>query len=620
MPRIACILAAAILFLVAVSPPVAAQSVRPVVYQLMVRTFGNANETRKAGGSMAENGCGKFNGINEAALVSLKEMGFTHLWLTGVMEQASATAHPNRPGDDPDILKGLAGSPYAIKDYFDVCPDYAEVPVDRIYEFKLLLDRAHKLGLKVLVDFVPNHVSRAYASDVKPELSFGTSDNKNTFFERNNNFYYLNARHPGGGPPLRLPTHGKPGCDGQFEVEKEFGRVTGNNAITWAPVDGDWYETIKLNYGHDFTRGRDTSHLPGPETPPEEVPDTWRKMDGILAYWQKLGVDGFRVDMAHMVPMPFWSWSIQRARSRDGEVFFMAEAYDNDPAKLTDGNVLEALLASGFDAVYDDASYDVLHGIYTGPKWANDLNVLANDDAPLFHRSLRYSENHDEVRLANPKEWGGHGAAVGAPVTALLFALGRGPIMVYHGQEVGEPALGAEGYGGDDGRTSIFDYWSLPELQKWSNGGRYDGQRLDAAQKARRDWYGRLLRALNRPAFTFGRFYGLNHANADNPDFGRVDGEAASGHWLYAFLRSDPVSKASALVVVNLHPTRPMENVRVRMPAHAMEWMNHSGLELKAGCLLRPDIKVQAPAGELSNRGVALPPLPPGGVFLLELE
>lgn len=593
---------------------------RPVIYQLLVRTFGNTNETRKPGGTLAENGCGKFHDINGAALDALREFGVTHVWLTGVMEQASATSHPGRPGDDPDILKGLAGSPYAIKDYFDVCPDYAENPGERLREFRALLERAHARGLRILVDFVPNHVSRAYQSDVKPELTFGADDNKSVFFDRGNNFFYLGAGHPGDGPPLRLPTAGRPGCDGLFAGESTFGRVTGNNVASWQPNDGDWYETVKLNYGHDFTRGRDTSHLPGRDAKPSEVPDTWRKMDEILAYWQDLGVDGFRVDMAHMVPMEFWAWSIHRARSRAPEVFFTAEAYDNDPAKLTEGNVLEALLKAGFDSVYDDASYDIVHDIISGPKWANDLDNLNRDEAPLFHRSLRYAENHDEVRLASPLHWGGHGPAIGRPVTALLLGLGRGPLMIYHGQETGEPAAGAEGYAGDDGRTTIFDYWSLPTLQGWGNGGKFDGGKLPPETAALRAWYQRLLAALRHPAFVNGAFLPLNAANNDNPHFGRLPGESASGHWLYAYLRVDPATSRTVLVVVNLHPKEILRGVKIRIPEEALARTIAPNNGLSATCLLQPTRSIRATRAEATGEGISLPELEPANAWFFEFQ
>lgn len=548
---------------------------RPVIYQLMVRTFGNTNETRKPNGTLAENGCGKFNDINDTALGSLKKMGFTHIWLTGVLEQASGTAYPNRPADDPDILKGIAGSPYAIKDYFDVCPDYAVNPDQRIEEFKALLERCHALGLSAIIDFVPNHVARSYLSDGKPELSFGAGDRHDIFFDRDNHFYYLNSGDAGGGPPLKLPTTNKPGCDGLFVQETSFGRVTGNNVISWAPSINDWYETVKLNYGHDFTKGRNTADLPGPDANVSEVPKTWRTMDEILAYWQKMGVNGFRADMAHMVPMEFWRWAVKRARTREATAFFMAEAYDNDPAKLTDGHVLDELLNAGFDAVYDDPSYDILEGIYDAGKWANDLDPLTFT-GKRFHQSLRYAENHDEVRIASPKVWGGLGMKTGKPVSAVLFAMGRGPVMLYSGQEVGEPAAGAEGFGGDDARTSIFDYWSMPEFTKWVNGGKYDGGGLSDEQKSLRDWYSKLIRATQCPAFSNGEFYGLNHANKDNPKFGRVGDETASGHWLYAFLRHDPKSGQSFLIVANFHGSETLRDVNVSIPEDAWKFMGRT--------------------------------------------
>jgi glycosidase len=597
-----------------------AERSRPVIYQALVRIFGNTNETRKPNGSLAENGCGKFADFTDPALAAIRDLGCTHLWLTGAHEQASGTAWPDRPADDPDILKGIAGSPYAIRDYFDVCPDYATDPARRLEEFKELLARCRRHGLAPLIDFVPNHVARSYASDVKPELSFGSGDDRTAFFARDNHFYYLRDSDPGGGPPLRLPTAGKPGCDGLFGPEREFGRVSGNNVISWSPSAGDWYETVKLNYGHDFTRGRDTSQLPGPDAAPAAVPRTWRTMDEILAYWQQLGVAGFRVDMAHMIPLPFWHWAVTRARARQPGVFFCAEAYDNDPAKLTDGHVLDELLEAGFDAVYDDPAYDALEGIYDDGKWANDLDPLTFTGR-RFHQSLRYAENHDEVRLANPMVWGGHGMKVGRPVSAVLFGLGRGPVMLYHGQEVGEPAAGAEGFGGDDARTSIFDYWCMPEFAKWVNGGRFDGGRLSAGQRALRDWYRGLLQAIRQPAFVRGGFHGLNHANKDNPAFGRLAGETVSGHWLYAFLRHDAASGQSALMVANFHPTATLREVRIRIPDDArrfLERMENTPWRVTE-LLDAPPWEGAVAAGSLATEGLAVPDLTPCSARVLEV-
>jgi len=597
----------------------AAGKPRPVIYQLLVRTFGNTNETRKPNGNLKENGCGKFADITDAALESLREMGFTHLWLTGVLEQASGTAYPNRPADDPDILKGIAGSPYAITDYFDVCPDYAIDPSTRLDEFKDLLGRCRIHDFKVIIDFVPNHVARSYQSDVRPDLSFGLGDDSSVFFSRHNHFFYLQPSHPGEGPPLKLPMADRSGCDGLFEAETDCGRVTGNNVVSWAPGIHDWFETVKLNYGHDFTTGRDTSHLPGAKTRPEDVPKTWRTMDEILGYWQRIGVDGFRADMAHMIPMEFWHWVVNRCRARDPDVFFCAEAYDGDPTKLTNGNVLDELIDAGFDAVYDDPAYDVLEGLYDSAKWANDLDPLTFI-GKRFHYSLRYAENHDEVRVANPQQWGGHGMMVGKPVTAVLFTMGRGPLMIYHGQEVGEPAVGAEGFCGDNSRTSIFDYWSLPELAKWVNGGRFDGGRLSAEQRSLRDWYGKLIRATKARAFTHGEFYGLNHANKENADFGRLGDESVSGHWLYAFLRRDGKSGQAFLVVANFHGTETLRDVKIRVPLDARMFVGLSGYENWVfSDRLDSDWSGSVACADLESTGLAMPDLPPCSAMLLEI-
>ncbi|HEX8279905.1 MAG TPA: alpha-amylase family glycosyl hydrolase [Chthoniobacterales bacterium] len=557
------------------------------IYQLFVRLFSNTNETRKQNGTLAENGVGKFSGINDAALTSLREMGFSHIWLTGVVQQATGTDYSSigQPADDPDLLKGIAGSPYAIKDYFDVCPDYADAPENRLDEFKALIERMHGHGLKALIDFVPNHVARSYASDVKPELDFGKNDDTSKPFHPQNNFFYLKAG--GGGPPLRLPTvkDGKPvsptcklpgiECDGLFAPEKEHGRVTGNNQATWTPSLDDWYETVKLNYGFDFTAAsKNVREYPNASAPDKPVPDTWKKMDQVLAYWQSLGVDGFRCDMAHMEPPEFWSWAIAQARERNPEVVFLAEAYDNDPAKVPatnskETNVMFHLLKAGFTGVYDDPTYKTLKKIYEGPAWANDLD----DNRPnplIFENSLRYAENHDEVRLAAKSQWGGHGMKVGPAICAILYGLSRGPVMLYNGQEVGEPGAGVEGFGSDDSRTSIFDYWAMPELTKWVNGHAYDGGKLSGPQKELRATYGRLLRLMNEPAFRNGRTFPLNKANNNNPRYGRIAGETASGHWLYSFLRIDDASGQKFLVVVNLHPSETLKDVRINIPADAL--------------------------------------------------
>jgi len=614
------------------------------IYQFLPRIFGNTNETRKPNGSLEENGAGKFSDLNETSLAAIREMGFTHIWPTGVLQQATATDYSGigEPADDPDLLKGLAGSPYAIKDYFDVCPDYAEVPANRLDEFRAMIDRIHKAGLKVIIDFVPNHVARSYHSTIRPDLTFGSGDDRTKFFAAQNNFFWLTSESgaSGNGPPLRLPTvdaNGNPTSptskvaktrsDGLFAMETEHGRVTGNNLASWEPDAGSWYETVKLNYGFHYADPRkETRAFPHGDHQDIPIPDTWRKMDEIISYWQGFGIDGFRVDMAHMVPPEFWRWMISRARERNREVFFAAEAYENDPAKVpsgdraTDsGSVMGDLLASGFDAVYDDATYDKLKEIYDGGAWANDLDRLGMA-TPVFERSLCYSENHDEVRLAGKNQWANIGMEVGRPVSALLFALSRGPAMLYSGQEVGEPAEGAEGFGGDDARTSIFDYWSMPELAKWVNQKTFDGARLSPAQTALRTFYSELLHLVSEPAFSHGDFLPLNPSNVENPAYGRVPGEQASGHWVYSFLRRDPTTGQAFLVVINLHPSQTFGETHILFPEKSIDFLAlDAATPIEMTSRLGEKAKIRTSRAELLKTGFPAGSLKPLTPYFFEI-
>ena len=586
----------------------------------MVRHFGNTNETRKPNGTIEENGCGKFNDINDTALLELKKLGISHIWLTGVLEQASSTAYPDRPADSPLLLKGKAGSPYAVRDYFDVCPDYAIDPAKRLDEFRSLLNRIKSHGLKAIIDFIPNHVARSYSSDVYPSLSFGEKDDPSHFYHPNNNFFYLGDLHPGGGPPLTLPSDDTTTA---YPPEAVHGKVTGNNAITWAPSRNDWYETIKLNYGHNFTVGppRPELHpMPSSDSPLEETPDTWQKMDTILAYWQDMGVEGFRVDMAHMIPMAYWQWQIRRCRQRHSSVYFMAEAYDGDPAKMTEANVLDELLAAGYDAVYDAPSYETIKHVIEQDKWANDIDEAADPFSPRFHKVLRYAENHDEVRIASPKQWGAAGMEIGKPVSAILFGLGRGPLMIYSGQETGEPADGSEGFSGDDSRTSIYDYWSLPSFTPWVNNHQYDGSILTKKQQDLRKFYTQLLHTCAEPAFTQGDFYGLNHANLNNSNYGRIDGEYCSGHWLYSFLRCDAKSGQAFLIVVNLHPSKSLENVHIQIPEHATDWLARPSDNITFTDRLGSSVTADSTITELHKEGLSLGDLSAKVAMYLQIE
>jgi glycosidase len=585
---------------------------RPVIYQLVLRLFSNVKNVNEWDGDLAVNGVGKFAHLDETALAALQELGVTHLWLTGLLQQATNTDYSHlaspQPADDPDILKGKAGSFYAIKDYFDVCPDYALDPDARLDEFSELVGRIHDAGLKVLIDFVPNHVARTYQSDVRPELDFGAADDATVFFSPQNNFFYL-VDPPG--QVLHLPEPAQwprpAGADGTLETEDNDGdppgdvpKATGNNQTAVELSEFDWYETIKLNYGFNFVTG---------ETSYEPIPDTWQKMDDVLAYWQGLGVDGFRCDFAHYVPVEAWQYLIGGARERDGGVYFFAEAYQGDAPP---GFTFENLLKAGFDAIYDDAAYDTLKGVFCCGHWANDLETILNGQSDYLKRhQLHYAENHDERRIASPVVAGdnpdgsGFGSyQAGRPVSALLYLLSTGPLLLFNGQEVGEEAAGAEGFGGDDGRTTIFDYWTMPRVAQWVNHYQFDGGQLEPGRRALRRWYADLIALAAQPGFATGDFYSLQYLNKDNWRY-------SSGQYVFSFLRYDTTAGAAWLVVANLSNINHGFDLRV-----ARQAIGFMGFDAEHGKLVFQDVfdadkaplTVAAKSSETKGIPIALTP------------
>ncbi|HEY1006063.1 MAG TPA: alpha-amylase family glycosyl hydrolase [Sphingobacteriaceae bacterium] len=498
-----------------------------VVYQMLVRLFGNKVTTNAYYGSRDENGVGKFRDITDGALTELKKLGVTHIWYTGVLEHATMTdysAEGIRP-DDPDIVKGRAGSPYAIKDYYDVDPDLAVDVRNRMAEFGDLVSRTHRHGLKVLIDFVPNHVARTYHSDAKPAgvEDFGASDDKTRAFDVKNDFYYIPDRHfvvpegtNAGGDGFTSPLK-----DGRFD---EFpAKATGNNVFSERPGLGDWSETIKLNYGVDHAKNK---------TYFDPIPPVWLKMRDILLFWAGKNVDGFRCDVAEMVPVEFWSWVIPEVRKVRPDILFLAEAYN--PAEY--GKFLHA---GKFDLLYDKVGlYDAVKRLIRNEPNADvkDITRVWKEESRGFSsRMLRFLENHDEERVASAGFAGDPWLAV--PGMVVSATLSGGPVMIYFGQEVGEPGKGKEGFGGEDNRTTIFDYWGVPEHQKWMNNGAFDGGQLSAGQKKLRGFYGRLLNLCRTSeAIRKGRFYELTGQNGFN-------------NRMYAFLRY--TGKERLLIVAN---------------------------------------------------------------------
>jgi glycosidase len=499
-----------------------------IIYQLVVRLFGNQNGTNKTHGSIEENGVGKFQDVTDRALAELKDLGITHLWYTGVLEHATMTDYPEHgiPPDDPDVVKGRAGSPYAIKDYYDVDPDLAvEVP-NRMAEFQALVNRTHQHGLKVLIDFVPNHVARTYQSDARPAgvRDFGADDDHTRAFHPKNDFYYIP------GTPFKVPYGTQAGGEDFHHPLKDYhfpeypAKATGNNVFSATPGIDDWYETIKLNYGVDYQHQHQTHFQP--------VPPVWTKMRDILAFWADRQVDGFRCDMAEMVPVEFWNWVIPEIKKIRPDILFIAEAYNPQEYR-------KYFTTGQFDFLYDKV------GLYDGLKplirdepqgHVNRITYVWQKESRGFSsRMVRFLENHDEERIASDGFAGNPWYA--KPAMVVSATLSSGPVMIYFGQEVGEPGRGVEGFSGEDNRTSIFDYWGVPEHQKWMNGGRFDGGRLSEDQKKLRGFYKTLLRAARQnQALRVGHFYELSHL----PGF---------SHKQYAYLRY--TAQVRVLVVAN---------------------------------------------------------------------
>lgn len=486
-----------------------------IIYQLLPRTFANYCETRKHNGTITDNGCGKLNAITLKALREIQRLGVTHVWYTGIIEHATTTDY-TRYGirrDHPAVVKGNAGSPYAVKDYYDIDPDLAEDVPGRMREFEALVKRTHKAGLKLIIDFVPNHVARNYHSDAKPEgvSDLGETDHPEWAFSPLNNFYYLP------GQPFSP----------QFDAagyEEMPAKVTGNDCFTASPAQSDWYETVKLNYGVFYQGGMEKQFDP--------VPDTWHKMADILLFWAGKGVDGFRCDMAEMVPVEFWHWAITKVKQAYPDILFIAEVYN--PALYR-----TYIFDGGFDLLYDKVGmYDYLRGVTSKDYPAEGITRCWQDTDDIREHVLYFLENHDEQRIASGF-FCGRGICA-EPALTVMTLLGDNPVMIYAGQELGEPGMDMEGFSGMDGRTTIFDYWGVRSLQAWANKGKFDGGGLDKEQKELRAFYTKLLHiALKERAIGEGRMFDLEYAQ--RADFNRQK------H--YAFLRQ--WEDETILVVVN---------------------------------------------------------------------
>lgn len=509
---------------------------KTILYQLLPRLFGNTNESRIFNGSYEDNGCGKFNDINDRALKNIKDSGYTHVWYTGILNHSTTTAFDGIEASNANIVKGRVGSPYAIRDYYDVAPSLAVEVACRMDEFVALVERTHRAGLKCIIDFVPNHVARDYSSHCKPDgiVDFGFNDNREHQFSAQNNFYYLP------GQSLTMPVES---LDSHY-VENPA-RVSGNDAFTSHPSINDWYETVKLNYGINYSTGE--RHF-------NPIPDTWLKMREILMFWASKGVDGFRTDMAEMVPLEFWHWVLAEVKGHHPHLEFVAEVYN-----LT---LYRSFIHAGFDWLYDkEGFYNCLRSIMQGERKASDLCGILQMNGDIEEKLLLFLENHDEQRIASQFFMGdGCVAKPGMLVTALFNS--KSALMIYCGQELGEPGMDKEGFSGGDGRTSIFDYWGVERIQQYVNHHQYDGGVLPQKAKELDRWYQTLLQTIQQySSLQKGGFYDLTWYQ-QNPN------EYNHQH-IYSFLRYDRQSRF--LILVNFGKQK--ESIRLRIPFSVFQAM-----------------------------------------------
>ena len=519
-----------------------------IIYQVFTRLFGNNNNHCIHNGSLADNGCGRMADFTGKALTEIKRLGVTHIWYTGIIEHATQTDYRRyniRP-DHPAVVKGKAGSPYAIKDYYDVDPDLAKDVPGRMKEFENLVQRTHRSGLKVIIDFVPNHVARQYHSDAQPDgtSQLGANDDPAYAFSPYNNFYYI--------PQSELR--------GQFDMQgsapepyREYpAKATGNNRFDACPGIDDWYETVKLNYGVDYQNGG-TRHF-------DPTPDTWEKMRDILLFWAGKDIDGFRCDMAEMVPVEFWEWVIPQVKEQYPDLLFIAEVYNPNEYH-------NYLFRGHFDYLYDKVGlYDTLRAIVCGYGSATDITRCWQSLGGIEQRMLNFLENHDEQRIASDFFAGTPWKAI--PALVVAACMNTNPMMVYFGQEFGEKGMDREGFSGRDGRTTIFDYWSVDTIRRWRNGGKFDGRMQTDEEQRLYDVYRRILTLCRwEKAIARGLFFDLMYAN--------VGGWRFNEHRQYTFLRK--YENEVLLFVVNFDSAA--ADVAINIPPHAFSFLQMPQIE-----------------------------------------
>ncbi len=549
------------------------KSEKLILYQVFTRLYGNRNTTRKEGGTIEENGCGKLNDFTPSALKKIREMGVSHIWYTGIIRHATMTDYSafGIPRQHPAVVKGRAGSPYAITDYYDIDPDLAVDVPQRMQEFESLIERTHKAGMKVIIDFVPNHVARQYHSICKPDgvKDLGEGDNPQNGFDPQNNFYYCPGQRF---TPYFDLYHGE-----DEPYIEEPAKATGNDCFHNAPGMNDWYETVKLNYGVDYYAGGVGHFVP--------IPNTWSKMTDILLFWAAKGIDGFRCDMAEMVPAAFWQWATDKVKFAYPDKIFIGEVYN--PAEYRN------YLAAGFDYLYDKVGmYDTLRAVVRDHQSTHAITGAWQSTDDIRDHMLYFLENHDEQRIASTFFAGD--ATKGIPALVVSALLQQNPLMIYAGQEYGERGMDKEGFSGNDGRTTIFDYWSIDTLVRAAQ------RKLTVGEKRLHDIYNKVMTiASTERAVIEGVSFDLMYVN------GHL-------HRQYAFLRK--AGSEVLLVVTNFDEIE--RTVDVMLPAHAFDYLKLKEKTAQAVDLLT-DAKQKLP---LCRDGAVTLTLPSSGALILKFK
>jgi glycosidase len=537
---------------------------KPVVYQVFTRLFGNKNTTNEPWGTIQDNGVGKFSDFNDAALNGIKSLGVSHVWYTGVPHHALIGDYTEFGigNDDPDVVKGRAGSPYSVKDYYSVNPDLADDPANRVAEFEALIKRTHDHGMKVIIDIVPNHVARAYHSIDKPQgvRDFGADDNRTVEFNRDNDFYYVVGQDFSVPKPMQgyAPLGGEKHALADATFVESPAKWTGNGSRAAQPHFNDWYETVKVNYGVKPDGSYAFAHLPESYRfkdyqahaafwADKDVPSSWKKFRDITQYWLAKGVDGFRYDMAEMVPVEFWSYLNSAIKMTNKDAFLLAEIYNPQQYR----NYIQL---GKMDYLYDKVDfYDRTKDIMQGKGNTGDLANIQQRYSDIEQHLLHFLENHDEQRIASDDFAGSAEKAKPAMVVSTL--IGRSPTMIYFGQEVGEDGSEETGFG-DPTRTTIFDYAGVPAHQRWMNNGKFDGGQLSTAEESLRDFYQRLLNISADNSAMQGQYASLHEVNRK--------ALTAYNHLQFAFARW---SKQENLIVVSNFDSENSYQYQLEIPA-----------------------------------------------------